>query len=93
MRIEIEGHKDYLRLMKYAGKKRNQVSSPMMTANEAIRIADYIDENLSKKESIFTRETLRLIVDKAWQEATESKNVPSTKWADQIIDSVLVQLS
>jgi hypothetical protein len=29
----------------------------------------------------------REIIDKAWNEATESKTVPSTDWADRIIDS------
>jgi hypothetical protein len=30
---------------------------------------------------------LRRIVDRAWNEATESTNVPSTHWADRIIES------
>lgn len=34
------------------------------------------------------REALRKLVDVAWKEATESGNVPSTVWADRIIDSV-----
>lgn len=33
---------------------------------------------------------LRAIVDAAWQEATESGQVPSTKWADRIIETVPV---
>lgn len=33
-----------------------------------------------------TREQLRVLVDAVWNEATESTTVPSTKWADAIID-------
>lgn len=34
------------------------------------------------REQVF----LRRIVDAAWNEATESKSVPATAWADRIID-------
>lgn len=34
------------------------------------------------------RHWARRLVDAAWQEATESTEVPSTKWADRIIDGL-----
>jgi len=34
------------------------------------------------------REALRKLVDVVWNEATESTAVPSTKWADKLIDKV-----
>ena len=34
-----------------------------------------------------TRTMLRDLVDRAWNEATESEQVPSTEWADRIIDT------
>jgi len=37
------------------------------------------------------RNTLRRIVDIAWNEATESETVPSTEWADEIIDRALAE--
>jgi len=88
MSLNVDGYKDFTILMDYAGKRRNQVVSPRITANEAIKIANYIKENFFRSDDNL-RKVMRLIVDKAWQEATESENVPSTKWADQIIDSVL----
>lgn len=32
------------------------------------------------------RKFLRLLVDESWNECTESEEVPSTNWADRIID-------
>lgn len=36
-----------------------------------------------------SREELRRLVDIVWNEATESTAVPSTKWADKLIDRAL----
>jgi hypothetical protein len=38
---------------------------------------------------ILTQDKLRAIVDGAWNAATESQAVPSTDWADRIIDKAL----
>jgi hypothetical protein len=37
-----------------------------------------------------TRDDLRRLVDIVWNEATESTAVPSTKWADRLIDKALL---
>lgn len=44
------------RIMSYAGKRRNQVSNPHLTANEAIKLADYLMDILPPKTApiIFT---------------------------------------
>lgn len=54
------------RIMKYAGKKRNQVSNPCLTANEAIELANSIEfikrisEAKSKDIAAVTEENIRL---------------------------------
>lgn len=40
-----------------------------------------------------TRVELRKLVDVVWSEATESTAVPSTKWADKLIDRALSTFS
>lgn len=42
------------------------------------------------KQFLLTRADLRRLVDVVWNEATESIAVPSTKWADKLIDRALM---
>lgn len=54
------------RIMKYSGKKRNQVSNPCITANEAIELANSIDfikrisEAKSRDIAAVTEENVKL---------------------------------
>jgi hypothetical protein len=45
--------------------------------------------DLEKRQQDMDRATLRRLVDIVWNEATESTTVPSTDWADRLIDRAL----
>lgn len=55
------------RIMKYRGKKRNQVSNPCLTANEAIELANSIEfikrisEAKGRDIAVVTEENIRLL--------------------------------
>ncbi|WKZ94058.1 hypothetical protein P0E69_09380 [Chimaeribacter arupi] len=44
---------------------------------------------LAPPAQVVNKNALRELVDVVWQEATESEAVPSTKWADSLIDKLL----
>lgn len=52
-----------------------------------------LKKSLTHKSHRFrlTRSDLRRLVDVVWNEATESTAVPSTNWADRLIDKALSQ--
>ena len=45
----------YRRIMSYAGKRRNQVTAPNVTANEAIVLADHISLLIGEAEILKSR--------------------------------------
>lgn len=74
------------------------LEKPEKVYNKYLQIKGWINSlqkriNELEKETSFSRSILRKIVDESWRAATESSQVPSTKWADKIIDKVLQEES
>jgi hypothetical protein len=75
-------------------------SSRIYSEGEIRRVAKEMDEIFERAKaalaaqpelSAFERNRLRSLIDDAWNAATESEQVPSTKWADEIIDKWLAE--
>lgn len=79
------------RLRYLAGRQR--LGGPSMLGDEFEAAANEIDRLTAPTagERVWvTRAQLRELIDAAWNEATESETVPSTSWADKIIDRALL---
>lgn len=69
--------------------QRAVMKFPYFTEREALEIAKAAVAALPRPSPALQRDDLRRLVDVVWNEATESTAVPSTNWADRLIERAI----